>query len=135
MTRSPGTGKVSTAEHVAALGVEHGEGPQWSEDTQRLSMVDTTGRSVLVLFESGLIEHRFHHEFDIGAAIPADGGGFLLCDQPGLVHIDAAQKIHRLLSVNGTDSRMNDAKVAPDGSLWVGSMSYDFAPGAGCLYR
>ncbi len=31
--------------------------------------------------------------------------------------------------------RANDAAVAPDGSLWAGTMRYDEAPGGGTLSR
>ena len=34
-----------------------------------------------------------------------------------------------------TDVRMNDGACDPQGRFWAGTMAYDEAPGAGCLYR
>ncbi|MER6629158.1 SMP-30/gluconolactonase/LRE family protein [Streptomyces sp. NPDC000987] len=112
-----------------------GEGPTWDADGQRLIWVDILGSRV----------HTYHPatgargvrvvEQHVGAAKPRAGGGLVLNlrDGVGLVDPDGAFRWLHREAVPGR--RGNDAAVAPDGSLWTGTMRYDEAPGGGTLSR
>jgi len=115
--------------------LEHGEGPSWNADDATLSAVDTTGRSVVLFDGCGRLLRTFRHDSDVGAALPVRAGGFIVCDQPGLSYRTPDGPAQRLLTCNPPGLRMNDAKVAPDGAIWAGTMSYDQTPGVAALLR
>ncbi|KAB8170878.1 SMP-30/gluconolactonase/LRE family protein [Streptomyces sp. 3MP-14] len=114
---------------------ELGEGPTWDPAAERLLWVDilsarvhsfdpATGRRVVLPTE----QH-------VGAAKPRRGGGLVvnLRDGVGVYEADGAFRWLHREAVPGR--RGNDAAVAPDGSLWAGSMRYDERPGGGSLIR
>ena len=112
-----------------------GEGPTWDPAAGRLIWLDVlnsrvhtydpvTGRRTVLVTE----QH-------VGAAKPRAGGGLVLNlrDGVGLTDPDGTFRWLRREPVPGR--RGNDAAVAPDGSLWAGTMRYDEAPGGGTLSR
>ncbi|MFF5039388.1 SMP-30/gluconolactonase/LRE family protein [Streptomyces nigra] len=112
-----------------------GEGPTWDPASGRLLWIDILG-SRLHTYDpvSGRRSVRtvFQH---IGAVKPRAGGGLALNlrDGVGLLDPDGAFRWLHHEPVSGR--RANDAAVAPDGSLWAGTMRYDEAPGGGTLCR
>ncbi|MGW1390047.1 SMP-30/gluconolactonase/LRE family protein [Streptomyces nigra] len=112
-----------------------GEGPTWDPASGRLLWIDILG-SRLHTYDpvSGRRSVRtvFQH---IGAVKPRAGGGLALNlrDGVGLLDPDGGFRWLRHEPVPGR--RANDAAVAPDGSLWAGTMRYDEAPGGGTLSR
>jgi sugar lactone lactonase YvrE len=74
-------------------------------------------------------------EQHVGAVKPRVDGGLVvnLRDGVGLYDSDGAFRWLRRDPVPGR--RANDAAVAPDGSLWTGTMRYDEAPAGGTLTR
>ncbi|MEU5609157.1 SMP-30/gluconolactonase/LRE family protein [Streptomyces sparsogenes] len=114
---------------------ELGEGPTWDAAAKRLIWVDilssrvhtwdpATGRRTVLVTE----QH-------VGAAKPRAGGGLAvnLRDGVGLYGVDGGFSWLVREAVPGR--RGNDAAVAPDGSLWAGTMRYDEATGGGTLSR
>jgi sugar lactone lactonase YvrE len=79
----------------------------------------------------------FQVDCHLGAAAPAAGGGYVLAAGPGFLHLDDAGVIRELAQPEAgrTDVRMNDGACDPQGRFWAGTMAYDEAPGAACLYR
>jgi sugar lactone lactonase YvrE len=73
----------------------------------------------------------------LGAAAPAARGGYVLAAGPGFLHLDREGVIRELAQPEAgrTDVRMNDGACDKQGRFWGGTMAYDEAPGAGCLYR
>jgi sugar lactone lactonase YvrE len=114
-----------------------GEGPYFDERTGRVGWVDILGCRVLwrdlATGETGAIPTPAH----IGAAVPREGGGLVLClpDGPALVDPDGTLHILDPYDVVDPSMRSNDAKADPVGRLWVGTMAYESTPGAGALYR
>ncbi|MEU5095014.1 SMP-30/gluconolactonase/LRE family protein [Streptomyces sp. NPDC020996] len=112
-----------------------GEGPTWDADGERLIWVDILGSRVHTYDPA--TGHRGVRvvEQHVGAAKPRAGGGLVLNlrDGVGLVDPDGAFRWLHREAVPGR--RGNDAAVAPDGSLWAGTMRYDEAPGGGTLSR
>ncbi|WP_221356261.1 SMP-30/gluconolactonase/LRE family protein [Streptomyces beigongshangae] len=149
MTRVPAYEVAVRAE--AALG----EGPTWDAEGRRLIWIDILGCRVFTYDPVSGRRTVLTTEQHVGAAKPRAGGGLVvnLRDGVGLYGPDS-------LDGPGPDSgsgsggaspggegfrwlhheavpgrRANDAAVAPDGSLWAGTMRYDEAPGGGSLSR
>ena len=129
---------LATPELVWDLGCELGEGPNWVGRDQALWFTDIKGKSI----------HRFDPEtgarqsFDapgfVGFALPVAGGGFVAGLQQGLHRFDPEQGAFELLTTvepDLPDNRLNDAVVAPDGTLWFGSMDNLETGATGRLYR
>lgn len=112
-----------------------GEGPTWDPATGRLLWIDILGsrlHSYDPVTGGRTVQVTDQH---VGAAKPRAGGGLVLNlrDGVGLLDPDGAFRWLRHEPVPGR--RANDAAVAPDGSLWAGTMRYDEAPGGGTLSR
>lgn len=119
---------------------ELGEGPVWNPLSERLSIVDIFQRRVhLYSLEADSLVHReeFATEGDVGAALPLSDGSFLLCENHGIFirRPDGQRELIAKMPVIGVEFRCNDAKIGPDGSLWVGIMNYDATEGQGSLWR
>jgi sugar lactone lactonase YvrE len=113
-----------------------GEGPTWDAAGARLLWVDIMRGEVHSYDpDTGadtLVKRTGQH---VGAAKPRAGGGLVvnLRDGIGLYDTDGSFRMLADLATDGV--RGNDAAVAPDGSLWAGTMRYDKRPGGGRLYR
>ncbi|MEU6536669.1 SMP-30/gluconolactonase/LRE family protein [Streptomyces sp. NPDC047000] len=112
-----------------------GEGPTWDAAAGRLIWLDilnsrvhtydpVTGRRTVRVTE----QH-------VGAAKPRAGGGLVLNLRDGVGLTDPDGTFRWLHHEPVPGRRGNDAAVAPDGSLWAGTMRYDEAPGGGTLSR
>ncbi|MDH6215467.1 SMP-30/gluconolactonase/LRE family protein [Streptomyces pseudovenezuelae] len=112
-----------------------GEGPTWDVDAARLIWIDILGSRVHTYDPATGHRTLRTTEQHVGAAKPRAGGGLVLNlrDGVGLVDPDGAFRWLHREPVPGR--RANDAAVAPDGSLWAGTMRYDEAPGGGTLSR
>jgi sugar lactone lactonase YvrE len=123
-----------------------GEGPCYDEKTGRAWWVDILSSRQLWrdvrTGETGELPTTGH----LGAAVPRQHGGFVLCLPDGPVLADAERVVTPLggyheadveagAAPTGTAMRSNDAKADPAGRLWLGTMAYDETPGAGALYR
>lgn len=90
---------------------------------------------------TGKIDEYFTDQH-IGFQIPRTVGGEILGTADGPVLRDADGTFHKLPTrkdVDGDDRsgvmRWNDAKVSPDGNLFLGSMAYENQKDQGSLYR
>ncbi len=79
---------------------------------------------------------------DVGFALPRKGGGTVLGVGDKIILREPGGSERVLDSCNASTNspdvvkvRWNDAKIAPGGELFAGSMAYDNTPGAGALYR
>jgi len=124
-----------------------GEGPHYDERTDHMIWVDVLGKLVRWRRPGTDEVGEFVTPGHIGAAVPRENGGLVLClpdgptlrDPDGTLHplggyaqADAAAGRPR---ADGPATRSNDAKADPRGRLWLGTMPYDETPGAGALYR
>ncbi|CAL9534260.1 6-deoxy-6-sulfogluconolactonase [Streptomyces sp. enrichment culture] len=112
-----------------------GEGPTWDTAQNRLIWIDILNSRVHTYDPATGRRTVRATEQHVGAAKPRAGGGLVLNlrDGVGLVDPDGAFRWLRHDPVPGR--RGNDAAVAPDGSLWAGTMRYDEATGGGTLTR
>lgn len=123
------------AERLTDAVAHHAEGPCWWPGWGGLRWVDMLAGDVLALDASGTITRT--HVGDVAAMIrPRVSGGAIIAVERGLALADGDWRVSPLRPMWTTDSvRMNEGGVAPDGSLYVGSMAYDQAKGAARLYR
>ncbi|MEU8790608.1 SMP-30/gluconolactonase/LRE family protein [Streptomyces sp. NPDC048643] len=127
-----------------------GEGPTWDSAPDRLIWVDILGSRVHTYDPATGRRTVLATEQHVGAAKPRAGGGLVvnLRDGVGLYPppasggstgsgepAGAAAPFRWLHREPVPGRRANDAAVAPDGSLWCGTMRYDEAPGGGTLTR
>jgi len=112
-----------------------GEGPTWDAARERLMWVDILSGRVHTYDPATGRRTVLTTEQHVGAAKPRAGGGLVvnLRDGVGLYDKDGAFSWLHHDPVPGR--RGNDAAVAPDGALWVGTMAYDERPGGGTLTR
>ncbi|WP_372983703.1 SMP-30/gluconolactonase/LRE family protein [Microbacterium sp.] len=126
----------SSAELLLPLTLDLGESPIWDAASASLLFVDVTSGTIHRR-QGGEVE-RFAFGQPVGAALPTDDGGLVVCARDGvfLTAADGSAPV-MLAAIEGEDprNRMNDAKIDPAGRLWAGTMAFDFAPGAAALYR
>ncbi|WP_030900483.1 SMP-30/gluconolactonase/LRE family protein [Streptomyces sp. NRRL S-474] len=134
---------------------ELGEGPTWDAATGRLLWIDILGSRVHTYDPADGRRTVRRTEQHVGAVKPRVGGGLVLNLRDGIGLLDADSDTDGDTgsgtggdAVTGSDGgfrwlhhepvpgrRANDAAVAPDGTLWAGTMRYDEAPGGGTLSR
>ncbi|MFD5566435.1 SMP-30/gluconolactonase/LRE family protein [Streptomyces cadmiisoli] len=112
-----------------------GEGPTWDPVAARLIWIDILG-SRLHTYDpaTGRRTVRTTPQH-IGAAKPRTGSGLVLNLRDGVALLDPDGSFRWLHHNPVPGRRANDAAVAPDGSLWAGTMHYDETPGGGTLSR
>ncbi|MCD9872579.1 SMP-30/gluconolactonase/LRE family protein [Streptomyces guryensis] len=112
-----------------------GEGPTWDAAAGRLIWIDILGARVYTYDPvTGRRTARVTDQH-VGAAKPRAGGGLVLNLRDGVGLVDPDGTFRWLHHEVVPGRRANDAAVAPDGSLWAGTMRYDEAAGGGTLSR
>ena len=115
-----------------------GEGPVSSgANHSDIQWVDIEGKKVLSRnLESGQAS-EYEVAEHIGFVIPTASGKNLLGTVSGPELYDGKEFSHFVSRTEKdvTPMRWNDAKVDPNGDLWLGSMSYTEEGGHGALYR
>ncbi|MFD5268725.1 SMP-30/gluconolactonase/LRE family protein [Streptomyces sp. NPDC058335] len=112
-----------------------GEGPTWDPATGRLLWLDILGSRLHTYDPSTGRRTVRVTDQHVGAAKPRAGGGLVLNLRDGVGLLDEDGSFRWLHHEPVPGRRANDAAVAPDGSLWAGTMRYDEAPGGGSLSR
>ncbi|MGC0332188.1 sugar lactone lactonase YvrE [Streptomyces sp. SAI-170] len=112
-----------------------GEGPTWDAAAGRLLWVDILGSRVHTYDPSTGRRTVRRTDQHVGAAKPRAGGGLVLNLRDGVGLLDPDDTFRWLHRDVVPGRRGNDAAVAPDGSLWAGTMRYDEAQGGGTLSR
>lgn len=127
---------MTTPYEVAVrAGAELGEGPTWDAAAGLLLWIDILG-SRLHTYDPATGHRTVRRtEQHIGAVKPRAGGGLVLNLRDGIGLLDPDGSFRWLHHEPVPGRRANDAAVAPDGTLWAGTMRYDEAPGGGTLSR
>ncbi|MEV6246792.1 SMP-30/gluconolactonase/LRE family protein [Streptomyces sp. NPDC051742] len=114
---------------------ELGEGPTWDPAAGRLVWVDVLGSRVHTYDPASGRRTVLATEQHVGAAKPRANGGLVVNLRDGVGAYGPGGDFSWLHRDPVPGRRGNDAAVAPDGSLWAGTMRYDEAPGGGTLSR
>ncbi|MEU3548792.1 SMP-30/gluconolactonase/LRE family protein [Streptomyces longwoodensis] len=112
-----------------------GEGPTWDPAAGLLLWLDILGSRVHTFDPATGRRGVRVTDQHVGAVKPRAGGGLVLNLRDGVGLIDPDGTFRWLHHEPVPGRRANDAAVAPDGSLWAGTMRYDEAPGGGSLSR
>ncbi|MEU5059410.1 MULTISPECIES: SMP-30/gluconolactonase/LRE family protein [unclassified Streptomyces] len=114
-----------------------GEGPTWDAEAGRLIWVDILGSRVHTYDPATGRRTIMATVQHVGAAKPRAGGAGLVVNlRDGIGLYGPGGTDFRWLHRDPVPGRRgNDAAIAPDGSLWAGSMAYDESPGGGNLVR
>ena len=132
------TGTRTPVEQAVAARATLGEGPTWDPETGRLIWVDILDCRVHTYEPASGRTTVRATEQHVGAAKPRTGGGLVvnLRDGVGLYGPEETGGAFSWLAHDPVPGRRgNDAAVAPDGTLWAGTMHYDEKPGGGGLTR
>lgn len=120
-----------------------GESPTSSGLANELiTWVDITGKKVRAKhFATGIIS-EYETTEDIGFAIPRKGGGEIIGVTSGPLLRDPDGTLHKVPNRQDADGyvatreiRWNDAKVSPQGDLFLGTMGYNQPLHAAALYQ
>jgi len=125
-------------ELVWDVGAELGEGPVWDADRSCLWFVDIKGRRLHRHTPATDDKTSWDAPDQIGFALPAEDGSLICGIRGGLYRFDPEMGDFSLFQPVETDrpqNRLNDGFVAPDGSLWFGSMDDSEEGKTGALYR
>ncbi|KAK0341278.1 hypothetical protein LTR94_027032, partial [Friedmanniomyces endolithicus] len=117
---------------------ELGEGPVWDEARQVLWFVDIKGRQLHQFAPDQGARRSWTAPDQIGFALPAEDGSLICGVRGGLHRFDPETGQFDLIlpvEADRPQNRLNDGYVAPDGSLWFGSMDDSEALETGALYR
>jgi L-arabinonolactonase len=117
---------------------ELGESPVWDEHAGRLYWTDGLRGIVHRATPDGLIEASWQFPRSVGSFCLTAAGTLLAACESGLVEFEPAsgewEEIHSLGSELG-GTRLNDGKVAPDGSFVFGSMDRNEKTPLGEVFR
>lgn len=120
------------------LGAILGEGPVWVARDRALWFTDIKRRKLHRFDPASEQKRSWDAPSQPGFVHPARGGGLVVGLQTGLHLFDPASATFEFLTAPEPDrpgNRLNDATVAPDGSLWFGSMDDGETVASGAFYR
>lgn len=120
-----------------------GEGPTATgPKNEVITWVDLYGKKVRGRHLITEAVSEYETAEDVGFAIPRKLGGEIIGTANGPLLRDPNGTIHKLptrIDADGYESknivRWNDAKVSPQGDLFLGTMAYDFKTNAGAVYQ
>lgn len=114
-----------------------GEGPCWFADEGALRFVDIKGGRIHSYRDAdgGVTSQAFDGEPSF--ILPRRGGGALVGSRRALFATASdGSQAHRLAALPfGAEDRSNDAAVAPDGAVWLGSMHDPEERATGAIWR
>ncbi|MFC4723778.1 SMP-30/gluconolactonase/LRE family protein [Glycocaulis abyssi] len=117
---------------------ELGEGPVWDAARRCVWFVDIKGRRLHRYGVEDGSKASWATPDQTGFALPADDGSLVCGVRGGLHRFDPGTgDFSALIEVerDRPQNRINDGFVAPDGSLWFGTMDDSEAEKSGALYR
>lgn len=114
---------------------ECGEGPTWDSAENCLLWLDIPNGQLYFTEADGTRRSTMDLGTVVGAAMPAEGGGWLLAARNGFLAMDTSGVQSPVLDVNAADQRFNDAKCDPRGRAFAGSVADGARHAGGTLYR
>lgn len=123
------------AQQWSAPVAAHGEGPTYDPVTDRLVMLDMLRGDIVELNAEGIETARWHHDVVTTLIRRRVDKSLVIAGERSVTVVDSngTKRAYELPVPDGC--RLNEGELHPDGSLWIGSMSYDQRPGGGSLWR
>ncbi len=115
-----------------------GESPHWDHATQTLFWVDIYGKMIFQYHPNTETINTWHLPEMVGHVIPTSKNKVLISMPSGIYTFSlSTQTLSKLSDLEPLlpNNRPNDGKCDPSGRLWVGTIDFDFKPGASSLYR
>ncbi|TDO95817.1 SMP-30/gluconolactonase/LRE family protein [Marinomonas balearica] len=129
---SPQITPISSERHTLA------EGPFWCAETECLFWVDIPKQQVWRWSSQTQETRSWHMPKKVSAVFASQAPNLVVVLSDGVAIFDTETEIIEYLVTLDEDrpsNRTNDAKVAPDGSLWVGTMDDNEVQKSGRLWR
>lgn len=133
------------AERITDVVAYHMEGPCWWPGWDGLRFVDMLAGEILSMSGEGHLSRRKLGRIAAvvrpragagGNGAGGSGAGMVVATERGVTLVDADDTVTPLPDLWDDDSiRMNEGGVAPDGSLYLGQMSYAKTEGAAAMFR
>lgn len=123
---------------VASVGATLGEGPFWDDVTARLWFVDIKGDAIFSFDPAQNSVARWSAPTAPGWVLRSEAGHLLVGTKGAIHRFDPAGADFTLVTPVEDDrpgNRLNDATVAPDGTLWFGTMDDGEVEHSGRIYR
>ena len=121
-----------------SLAMNLGEGPSWNPVRSELTVVDIFGQAIhrLSAQDGGWAQgESITTSSHVGAALPLVDGTLISVESEGIFRRDGHLcEFVCAVPAGGLSRRPNDAKLGPDGLLYVGVMDYDATEGKGSLW-
>ena len=117
---------------------ELGEGPVWDDRRRVVWFVDIKGRKLHRYGVDDGAKDSWDTPDQTGFALPAEDGSLICGVRGGLHRFDPETGVFTLIvrvEQDRPQNRINDGFVAPDGTLWFGTMDDSEATVSGALYR
>lgn len=126
-----------TAELASKLECDVAEGPFWDDSEQQLYFVDIVNKQIKIFSSSSTPVETIQFNQEISAVfldqksdlIVAARDGIFAATRDGVLETSLAP-----IELERTSIRTNDAKCDANGRMWVGTMAFDFTPGAAALF-
>lgn len=127
---------MMTATRLLHVQARLGEGAIWDHRAQALWWVDIIGHALHRYDPSGQRDEMWAMPSAIGTVVPRASGGVVVALQNDLAAFDPVTRtLTTLAGIDHPELRFNDGKCDPAGRLWVGTLAWTEAVGAGALYR
>lgn len=128
---------ATEAVHFHPLQAELGEGPVWDEERELLWCVDINAPAVHAVDPVTGKRKSWKAPKKIGWILPGKSGGLVAGLADGLYDFDDGDgSFHPVAKVEPhlPSNRLNDAALAPDGTIWFGTMDDREAEATGRFY-
>jgi sugar lactone lactonase YvrE len=117
---------------------ELGEGARYDPISNQLWWVDILGQKIFKLDLDSGEKTVWETPEPVGCTFAEKDGGVLALFRRSIVRLDQTHgRFETVVEFNQepANNRFNDGTVSPDGSIWIGSMDYDFQQASGAVYR
>lgn len=125
------------ADLAAKLDCNVGEGPFWDDTKEELYFVDITNREIKIFHPDSKSIKTIQFNQEISAVFLDHQSELIVAARDGVFAATRDGVLKALLApieLEDTSIRTNDAKCDATGRMWVGTMAFDFRPGAAALF-
>ena len=130
------TEKIS-AELASKLECDVAEGPFWDDSEQQLYFVDIVNKQIKIFSSSSTPVETIQFNQEISAVFLDEKSDLIVAARDGIFAATRDGVLETSLApieLEDTSIRTNDAKCDANGRMWVGTMAFDFTPGAAALF-